>query len=52
MILDNKGNILDLRNRKQRRLYLKFNHHNVFTKKYPSERSKIRSINWLKEIQA
>jgi hypothetical protein len=51
MILDNKGNILDSRNRKQRRLHLHM-HHNVFTKKYPSERSRIRSINWLKEIQA
>lgn len=50
MLQDKKGNVYDIRNRAERRMHLKFNHHNIFTKKYPSKRSKIRSIIWLREL--
>lgn len=50
MLQDKIGNTYDIRNRAERRMHLKFNHHNIFTKKYPSKKSRIRSILWLREL--
>jgi hypothetical protein len=47
MILDEKGRILDSRNRKQRRMRIK--HHCVFTKYFHSWKSRERSIKYYKE---
>jgi hypothetical protein len=50
MLQDKNGNIYDVRNRKERRMHLRFTHHNVFTKQYPSQKSRLRSVSWLREI--
>ena len=50
MIIDKSGNIIDPRNRKERRMILHI-HHNVYTKQYHSEKSRIRSVAWLNEFK-
>jgi len=50
MIKDTNGNIIDYHNRKQRRINIK-NHHNVFTKQYHSNKSRLRSAKWLNELK-
>lgn len=49
MLQDQNGNVFDLRNRKERRMAKK-NHHNLYTKKYPSRRSYMRTKLWLYDL--
>ena len=49
MLRDAKGNIPDSRNRQQRRLEKQNQRHKIYTKNYPSKRSYLRSVDYIRE---
>ena len=49
MILDAKGRVIDPRNRQQRRMARFSQRHKIYTKNYPSKRSYLRSVEYIRE---